>query len=134
VAISAAQLVAATAGHILAVRRGLAYDIALLGWQGRPDRTAKDSWLLGTGISAPMPMLIGQAAATARLAATGSRTSERVLGVLGVAMVAGYLVEREFRAALTPTRWNRAITPVAAAGFALAVPMACLGFNGRAAS
>jgi hypothetical protein len=133
VAFSAAQLVAGSAGQILALRRGLAFDIAVVGWKGRPDRIAKDSWLLGTGISAPITMLLAQAAATARLAATDSPTSARVLGVLGAAMVGGYLVEREFRAALAPSGWDRATTPVAVAGFALAVPMARLGLRCRAA-
>jgi hypothetical protein len=133
VAISTAQLVAGTAGHILALRRGLAYDIALINWKGRPDRMVTDSWLLGTGISAPIAMLIAQAVATARLAATDSATSARTLGVLGAAMTCGYLIEREFRAALTPSGWDRATTPVAAAGFALAVPMTRMGLSSRPA-
>jgi hypothetical protein len=38
-------------------------------------------------------------------------------------MSAGYLVEREFRRALTPAGWDPVVTPVAAAGFALSVLM-----------
>ena len=131
VAISAAQCVAGTAGQILALRRGLAFDIALLGWKGRPDRIATDSWLLGTGLSAPVVMLTAQATATVHFAATGSRTSARVLGLLGAAMTAGYLVEQQFRTALTRARWDRAVTPVAVAGFALAVALARLGLGNR---
>jgi hypothetical protein len=131
VAISTAQLVAGTAGQVLAVRRGLAFDIAVIGWKGRPDRVARDSWLLGTGLSAPVLMLAIQAAATARLAAGGSQDYARALGVLGAAMTGGYLVEHEFRKAVTPTSWDRAITPVAVAGFALALAMARLGLSRR---
>jgi hypothetical protein len=132
VAISAAQLVAGAAGQLLALRRGLAFNIAVIGWKGRPDRVAKDSWLLGTGLSAPDTMLAAQAAATVHFAATGSHNSARALGVLGAAMTGGYLVEQEFRKAMTPARWDRAVTPVAAAGFALAVAMARRGLSSRA--
>lgn len=132
VAISAAQLVAGIAGQLLARRRGLAFDIAVIGWKGRPDRVAGDSWLLGTGLSAPVTMLAAQAAATAHFAATGSQNSARALGLLGAAMVGGYLVEQEFRTAMTPATWDGAVTPVAAAGFALAVAMGRLGLSGRA--
>ncbi|MDX6366985.1 MAG: hypothetical protein QOK30_2061 [Nocardioidaceae bacterium] len=131
-AISAAQLVAGTAGQVLALRRGLAFDIAVIGWKGRPDRLAKDSWLLGTGVSAPVAILAAQAAATAHFAATGRQSSARALGVLGAVMAGGYLIEQEFRTALTPAQWDRALTPVAAAGFTLALAMARLGLGGRA--
>jgi len=45
-------------------------------------------------------------------------------------MSGGYLVEREFRSALSPGGWNLAGTPIAAAGFALALAMAVLGLRG----
>jgi hypothetical protein len=116
---------------LLALRRGLAFDIAVIGWKGRPDRVARDSWL-GTGLSAPITMLAAQTAATAYLAATGCHSSARALGVLGAAMVGGYLVEQDFRTALTPAKWDCALTPVAAAGFMLALAMARLGFSSQA--
>lgn len=125
-------IVAGAAGQLLALRRGLAFNIAVIGWKGQPDRVAKDSWLLGTGLSAPVTMLAAQAAATAHFAATGSQNSARALAVLGMAMIGGYLVEQEFRTAVTPARWDRAVTPVAMAGFALALAMARLGLSGRA--
>jgi hypothetical protein len=132
VAISAAQLVAGAAGQLLALRRGLAFNIAVIGWKGRSDRVATDSWLLGTGLSAPVTMLAAQAAVTVHFAATGSQNSARALGTLGAAMTGGYLVEQEFRKAMTPASWDRAITPVAAAGLALALAMARLGLSKRA--
>ena len=63
VAVSAAQLVAGISGQLVALRERRSFDIALLGWRGQPDRVARDSWLLGTGLSAPVVMLSTQAAA-----------------------------------------------------------------------
>jgi hypothetical protein len=74
-------------------------------------------------------MLAAQAALTTCLAARPSRNATLSLGALGAAMSAGYLVEKEFRSALSPGGWNLAVTPIAAAGFALAVAMAVLGFR-----
>src|SRR5689334_1777620 len=129
VAVSGAQLAAGIAGQTLAVRRRLAFDIALISWCGRPDRVAHDTWLLGTGVSAPVTMLATQAGATARLAIGPVQQAERVLGLLGAAMVGGYLVEREFRAAMKPSGWDGAVTPVALAGAGLAAVMAALGLR-----
>jgi hypothetical protein len=78
-------------------------------------------------------MLITQAAATVVFAAKGSEPAARALGVLGAAMVGGYLVEQEFRTALSPEGWDRTLTPVAVAGFTFAGPMAHLGLSCREA-
>jgi hypothetical protein len=132
VALSAAQLVAGTAGHVLALKRGLAFNIAFIGWRGRPDRVARDSWLLGTGISAPVLLLAIQSAATARLAVGANAAAARFLGALGAAMIGGYLIEHETRTALAPGGADGIVTPVVAAGLGLCVPMAGLGLSGRA--
>ncbi len=131
VAISSAQLLAGSAGQVLALRRGLAFDIALIDWKGRPDRIARDSWLLGTGFSAPVVMLAAQAAVTSWLAFRDSQGAARTLGVLGAAMTGGYLIERRFRTAMTPTGWDRTLTPVAVAGLGLCVPMAAVGLRSQ---
>ena len=123
VAVSTAQLAAGLGGQLIARRDGRAFDIAVLGWRGRPEHVARDSWLLGTGLSAPVVMLTTQAVATARLAAGPSDLATRVLGALGLTMSVGYLVEREFRQALRRSGWDPVVTPVAAAGFGLAVVM-----------
>lgn len=128
-AISAAQLTAGLAGMTVAVRQGRSFDIALLRWRGRPERIRRDRWLLGTGLSAPIAMLATQAVASARLAAVPSRRAARTLGLLGAGMTCGYLVEREFRAAFTAGGVDPVITPIAAAGFGLALPMAVLGLR-----
>jgi hypothetical protein len=131
VAVSTAQLAAGVAGQVLALQRGLAFDIALLQWKGRRDQVARDSWLIGTGVSAPVSMLATQGIATAGLAKRPSAAAARVLGMLGAAMVAGYLVERETRVALTPRTWDPMVTPVTATGVGLATAMAYLGLSGR---
>jgi hypothetical protein len=134
VAVSAAQLAAGVAGQLVALRERRSFDIALLGWRGQPERVARDSWLLGTGLSAPVVMLSIQAAATLRLGAGPSRTATRILGWLGATMACGYLIEREFRGAVSPAGWNPTATPVAAAGFTLALAMAASGLRTRAST
>lgn len=126
VRVATIQLAAGVAGHLVAVRRHLPYDIALVRWSGRRDRVTRDSWLLGTGVSAPVPMLTAQAFATARLARGHSEAATATLGALGALMVAGYLIERETRAALTPRTWDPVTTPIAASGLGLAVVMTYL--------
>jgi hypothetical protein len=82
----AAQFVGGTVGQLLAFGVDWSSTIAVIGWKGRSDRVAMDSWLLGTGLSAPVTMLAAQAAVTVHFAATGSQNSARALGVLGAAM------------------------------------------------
>lgn len=130
VVVSTAQLLAGVAGQVLALRDRRSFDITLLRWRGRPERVARDSWLLGTGLSAPVAMLVTQAIATVRLAAGPSQVATRTLGGLGATMACGYLIEREFRVALSPGGGGWVVTPVAAAGFSLALVMGGLGLRG----
>jgi hypothetical protein len=44
-------------------------------------------------------------------------------------MVCGYLIEEEFRSALSPAGWSPVTTPIAAAGSAFAVAMAASGLR-----
>ena len=129
VVVSAVQLATGVAGHVLALRRRLSYDIAVLNWRGDPEHMARESLCLGTALSAPVAMLATQAVATARLARGDSRVAQRTLGVLGAAMAPGYLVERTGRAALAPGRWDSLVTPVVVAGTGLATAMAGLGLR-----
>jgi hypothetical protein len=130
VVISAAQLAAGVAGQLVAVRDRRSFDIALIGWRGRPNRVAHDTWLLGTGLSAPVTILATQAVATARLSRGPSRGAARTLGVLGVMMSAGYLVEAEVRRALSPAGRDREVTPIVLTGLTLAGAMGVLGLRG----
>lgn len=127
VAVSSAQLAAGIVGQLVALRDRRAFDIALLGWRGRPERVARDSWLVGTALSAPVVMLSIQAASTVRLAAGPSAAATRVLGSMGATMTCASLLESEVRRALSPAGWNPRTTPVVATGVALAVAMAVFG-------
>ena len=129
VAISAAQLAAGVAGQVIAVRDRRPYEVALLGQRGRPEDVVRDSVFNGTALSAPITMLLTQAVATVRLAKSPSPVAARTLGVLGATMTGGYLVEREFRTAMTPAGLEPVVTPVAAAGFALSIAMARSGLQ-----
>lgn len=129
VAISAAQLVAGVAGHVIAVREHRAFHVTVLGWRGRQDRVVRDSLIFGTGLSAPVVMLSAQALATTRLALGPSVGATRTLTALGAMMSGGYLVEQEFRDALWRSGWDRLVTPVAAAGFLLSVSMTWVGLT-----
>ena len=128
-AVGALQLAAGLAGHVVAVRERRAFDLALLGWRGRPERVARDALIYGTGLSAPPVMLVAQLAALLRLAAGASRPAARTLGLLGTAMVPGCALEREFWQVLRPGGVDPVVTPIAVAGFGLAVAMAVLGFT-----
>jgi hypothetical protein len=136
VTLSAAQLAAEVAGLVVAVRRRRAYDMwtpARLDvplWHGAPEHVARDALWMGTAYSAPTPMLLAQAWAIATLARRPDDGARRVLGLLGVLMVPGHLVERSGRAHLRHP--DPVETPVVAAGTALAAAMAVLGH--RAAS
>ena len=126
---SAGQLIAGLVARRVAVVEGRSFDIAFTGWRGRPERVAHDSWLIGTGLSTPVIVLAVQAAATARLLRCPSRAATRTLGLLGASIGCGYLIEKEFRTALTPTQFDPGTTPVVTAGFGLAVIMAVAGLK-----
>jgi hypothetical protein len=129
VAISAAQLAAGVAGQVIAVRDRRPFDTPLLRKRGRPEDVLRDSVFNGTALSAPITMLLTQAFATARLAKGPSPVAARTLGILGATMTCGFLMEREFPKAFSPAGLDPVVTPVAAAGFTLAVVMAGTGLR-----
>ncbi|MDT4996186.1 MAG: hypothetical protein QOD45_254, partial [Pseudonocardiales bacterium] len=120
---------AGLAGQALALRRRIAFDIAVLGWRGTVNHIGRDSVLLGTGLSAPGVMLGTQAVATVHLARYESPAAARTLGVLGVLMTGGYPVERAVRTALRPGGIDPVIAPVIVIGTGLGVAMAALGLR-----
>jgi hypothetical protein len=124
--LAVAQLVAGVAGHVVAVRRRLPYDVAFPPMAGRPENVARDSWLLGTALSAPIVMLGLQAGAVSRLRRGESRPAVRILTGLGALMISGYLGERVVRRRLGGDV-DAVETPVAAAGLGLATAMAITG-------
>lgn len=122
---STAQFAAGLAGQVVALRRRHPYDIPLL--RGRADAVGRDSWYLGTALSAPVVMLVPHAWAVARLAAGPDERARQVLRVLGGVMIPGYLLERLCRHRLTPGGFDPVETPIVVAGLAGAVAMAALG-------
>jgi predicted membrane protein len=85
---------------------------------------------MGTPFSAPGAMIGAQLAATAVLHGRPSRTAARTVGVLGSAMVVGYLGERVVQQRLVD--WDAVETPIAMAGLGGAVVMAWLGLGAAA--
>ena len=127
-AVSAVQLGAGLGGMALAIRRCRAFDIP--GWRGQQSAVGRDSLLMGTALSAPAAMLVTQAAATmALLRRPDAAAPARVLGGLGAAMVAGYLLERLGRQRLRRSGWDAAESPLVIAGLSLAAAMALLGLR-----
>ena len=125
---SAVQLGAGLGGMALAIRRRRAFDIP--GRRGQQSAVGRDSLLMGTALSAPAAMLVTQAAATvALLRRPDAAAPARVLGGLGTAMVAGYLLERLGRRRLRRSGWDAAESPLVIAGLSLAAAMALLGLR-----
>ncbi len=124
-AVGAAQLATGLAGLAVAVRRRRPYDLPML--HGRADTIARESIVMGTALSAPAPMLIAQALATAALLRGGGRTAQRVAAGLGAAMVAGYAGESLVRRRLRPSGFEPLETSIVAIGVGTAAAMALLG-------
>lgn len=129
-AVSAAQLAVGLWGLALCIRRRHPFHFLFL--QGRPDTIARDSILVGTALSAPGAMLASQASATAAAFRRDDPRLDRALGLLGAAMVIGYLGEDLVRRRLTPHGFDGVETPVAVSGIALSAAMAVLGLRGGA--
>lgn len=127
VAVSAAQLGCGLAGAAVAIARRRAYDLPLM--RGDPAKVRRDAAWMGTALSAPAPMLLAQAGATAILAGRPDKRASATLGGLGAAMVPGYLGEALVRRRLTRAGWDRLESPLAATGLALAAVMAALAWR-----
>jgi hypothetical protein len=125
VVISVAQLAVGVAGQLVAVRQGRSFEI--FRWHGDPKGVARESWYMGTGLSAPVDMMAVHAAATAVLVGRQSRRAAGTLGTLGATMAAGYLIENKFRSAMRRPGKDPVVTAVGGAGFILAVAMAVIG-------
>jgi energy-converting hydrogenase Eha subunit A len=133
VRVATAQLAAQLVGLSVAVRRGLPYDVRVVGMRGEADDVVRDLWDKGTALSAPVTMLGTQAVAIALVAtnpdASVGRVAAKVLGGLGALNIGGYLGERVVRERLRPNGWDHVETPVAVVSLALATAMAALGLG-----
>ena len=128
-AVSAAQLTTGMVGMTVALKRRHPYDVPLL--HGRPDKVARDSVLMGTALSAPVCMLATQWVATRQLLRGARSPSDRVLGLLGATMVAGYFAEALVRRRLRPSSFDVVETPLLAIAIALSGAMTVLGLTSQ---
>ena len=124
---SVAQLAFGVAGQLVAVRQGRSFEI--FRWYGDPNRVARQSWFMGTALSAPVDMMAVHAAATAVLVGRRSPRAAGTLGTLGVTMAAGHLIENKFRSAMRRPGKDPIVTAVGGVGFILAVAMAVIGMR-----
>ena len=108
----------------MAVRRS---SFEIFRWHGDPKRVARESWFIGTVLSAPVVMMAVHVAATAVLVRRRSRRAPGTLGTLGATMVAGSLIENKLRSAMRRPLKDPVVTAVGGTGFILAVAMAFLG-------
>jgi hypothetical protein len=127
-AVSAAQLATGVAGMVVGLRRRHPYNVFWM--HGHGDAIARDMVFKGTALSAPVSMLLTQAAMTAAVARQPSRRAAQALGGLGATLVAGYLGERLVRQRLRPSGWDTLESPLLLAAIGLAVAMAALGRQG----
>lgn len=127
--VSAAQLVFGVVGMMVAVRRKRFFDVPLVRMRGHPDAVLRESVFEGTALSAPVTMLVTQAAATTVLARRPSPTARRLLGALGLLDVPGYLSERLVRLRLSRSGWDRLESPLLVGGISLAAAMATLALG-----
>jgi hypothetical protein len=124
VGVSAAQLAAQLAGHVVALRRRRHFDVPFM--TGSPEHIVRDWLWFGTAYSAP-PYLVGpQVWAIVRLIRGPDERARWVLKWIGTGMTAGYLSERLCRRRLTPAGLDPVETPIVVVGFGGTVAMALL--------
>lgn len=122
--VSAIQLAAQLAGHVVALRRRRHFDVPFL--VGSPDHLVRDWLWFGTAFSAPPYLLGPQLWATARLLRGPDDPARSVLRRLGTGLTFGYLSERCTRLRVSPGGFDPVETPVVVAGWGCAVAMAVL--------
>ena len=83
--VSVGQLATGVAGMVVGLRRRRPYDV--LWMHGTDDAIGRDVRFKGTALSAPVSMLVTQAAMTAAVARRPSRHASQALGGLGVTLV-----------------------------------------------
>ena len=93
--LSAAQFTVHLVGARNGIRDRVPVELPLL--RGEPENVARDMWIIGSGMSAPWPMLAAHAAVTVALVLRERPWLRRAIGGIGLCYVAGYLLERNVR-------------------------------------
>ncbi|MFC0680486.1 hypothetical protein ACFFGH_21855 [Lysobacter korlensis] len=124
--LSAAQL----AVHLQAARTGIRHrvPVELPFATGNPDTVARDMWTMGSGMSAPWPLLALHAAGTTALFVRDRLWLRRAIGGLGAWYVVWYLLERNVRESF---RRPNERTPSHASAVGLSAAMAVVGLTRR---
>jgi hypothetical protein len=107
---------------VVGLRRRRPFDVWWM--HGTEAAIGRDVLFKGTALSAPVSMLITQAAMTAAVARRPSRHASQALGGLGATLIAGYLGERLVRQRLRPSGWDPVESPLVRVAIGLAVAMA----------
>ena len=79
--ISLVQLIGQLVAARKAIRDHVPYDIPFM--RGKAENVARDMWTIGTGLSAPWPVLAAHAAGTVLLLARPRQGLQRAMGWLG---------------------------------------------------
>lgn len=126
-AVSAVELAIQLVQARKAIREQVPYDLPYA--QGKPENVAQDMWSMGSGISAPWPILAAHGVLTVVLFAKPRPWLKRALGCLGLVYVAGSLGERGIRESFRQPNLDR--TPLNVVSMALAMGMVVLGLLRR---
>jgi hypothetical protein len=128
-AVSATQLAAQLAGHVVALRRRRHYDVPFM--TGSPEHVVRDWLWFGTAYSAPPYLLGAQIWTTARLMRRPDDRARWVLRWLGTGLTVGYLSERMVRTRVAPGGLDPVETPIVVVGWGGAIALAALGRPAR---
>ncbi|TNB74237.1 hypothetical protein FHJ30_05975 [Arthrobacter sp. BB-1] len=129
VSVSLAELLVQLLAARRALRDRIPYDTPFM--NGKPENVARDMWTVGSGLSAPWPVLAAHAAGTVLLMVRPRQGLKRAMGWLGSVYILGILWERASRESFQHP--DKEDTPLIAGGLALSVAMAMLGLGGRRA-
>ncbi len=124
VAVASVQLAAQLGGHVVALRRGRAFEVPFL--SGDPEHLVRDWLWFGTAYSGPPYLLGPQAWAVVRLLRGPDERARWVLRWIGTGLTQGYLSERYVRFRVRPGGFDPVETPVVVTGWGAAVAMALL--------
>ncbi|UEL29496.1 hypothetical protein [Pseudarthrobacter sp. L1SW] len=128
VSVSLAELLVQLLAARRAIRDRIPYDTPFM--NGKPENVARDMWTVGSGLSAPWPVLAAHAAGTVLLMVRPRQGLKRAMGWLGSVYILGILWEHASRESFQHP--DRETTPLITGGLFLSAVMATLGLRGSA--